>query len=242
MRRLLPLAWLLALVARAAPAEPLLVVQSALLRSGKIAELLPLPDGQVLRATEVIVELVRTGRHEGIVAFDVATGSFRDDFDEVLGEGAVDRLPGDFDWHRLEGGAFVPLGRAPSSPFAPDAVFLATAAPPPAPDTDGDGVPDASDVCTLVPDGPSQPRPQRDSNGDGYGNLCDADLNDDGIVNFADLARMRQDFFGRGPDADLNGDGVVNFSDLARMRAAFFLPPGPSGRVPAPIEAAARPR
>lgn len=242
MRSRLALALLCALAARGTLAEPLLVVGSGPLRSGRITELLPLPDGSVLRATEVIAEFVRTGRGEGIVAYDVATGRFRDDFEEMLGAGAIDRLPGAHDWHLLEKGGFVPLGRAPSVPFAEDAVFLATAAAPPLADSDGDGVADANDVCILVPDGLAQPHPQRDTDGDGYGNLCDADLNGDGIVNFADLAILRRVFFGRDPDADLDGDGVVNFSDLARMRAAFFQPPGPSGRAGAPIEAAARPR
>lgn len=242
MTRRLPLAGLCLLVTGVASAEPVLFVRSELLRSGGFTELLPLPDGQVLRATEVVVALARTGRHEGIVAFDVATGDFREDFDELLGEGALDRFPGALEWHRLEKGTFVPLGRAPTAPFEADAIFLATEASVVGTDSDGDGVADANDVCILVPDGPVQPRPQRDSNADGFGNLCDADLNDDGIVNFADLARLRRVFFGPDPDADLNGDGIVNFADLARMRAAFFGPPGPSGLAGAPIESAARPR
>ncbi|MDO8706572.1 MAG: M64 family metallopeptidase [Sulfuricaulis sp.] len=94
-------------------------------------------------------------------------------------------------------------------------------------DTDGDGIPDFSDNCTHVknPD-------QRDTNSEGYGNICDPDLNNDGIVNFADLAIMKLGFFGNNPDADLNGDGVVNFGDLAILKTFFFKAPGPSGLVP----------
>ncbi|MEL7448548.1 MAG: M4 family metallopeptidase [Pseudomonadota bacterium] len=92
-----------------------------------------------------------------------------------------------------------------------------------APDSDGDGVSDAADNCTLVanPD-------QRDSNGDGIGNVCDADLNGDCAVNFLDLGEMKSVFFTPDADADLDGDGAVNFQDLASLKALFFAPPGPS--------------
>ena len=45
-------------------------------------------------------------------------------------------------------------------------------------DTDGDGVLDLDDNCVVV----ANPA-QRDTDGDGLGNFCDADLNNDGIVN-----------------------------------------------------------
>ena len=73
---------------------------------------------------------------------------------------------------------------------------------------------------------------QRDTNGDGFGNICDPDLDNDGITNFIDLGTMRSVFFSADPDADFNGDGVVNFVDLGIMRSLFFQPPGPSGVAP----------
>jgi hypothetical protein len=91
-------------------------------------------------------------------------------------------------------------------------------------DADGDGVLDEIDNCILVPN-PSQ----LDADQDGYGNACDPDLNNDGIVNFADLAIMKKVFFKTDAAADLNGDGVVNFADLAIMKKSFFKTPGPSG-------------
>ncbi|MEO1574512.1 MAG: thrombospondin type 3 repeat-containing protein, partial [Pseudomonadota bacterium] len=94
---------------------------------------------------------------------------------------------------------------------------------PPA-DSDGDGVVDNQDNCTEEPNAD-----QRDTNGDGYGNVCDADLNNDGIINVVDLGRLRAVFFTGDPDADFNGDGVVNVVDLGIMRAGFFGAPGPSG-------------
>ena len=94
-------------------------------------------------------------------------------------------------------------------------------------DTDGDGVSDDADNCTLVSNAD-----QRDTNGDGFGNLCDADLNNDGIVNVIDLGLLRTVFFTGDADADFNGDGVVNVVDLGALRAGFFAPPGPSGIAP----------
>ena len=94
-------------------------------------------------------------------------------------------------------------------------------------DEDGDGIPDDIDNCLGVfnPD-------QRDTDGDGFGNRCDADLNNDGAVNFADLAIFRTRFATSNPDADFNGDGVVNFQDLAIFTGLFGKRPGPSAVAP----------
>ncbi len=93
-------------------------------------------------------------------------------------------------------------------------------------DDDGDGIDANSDNCinTFNPD-------QRDSDGDGFGNICDADLNDDCIVNVVDLGLFRTRFFTSDADADLNGNGVVNVVDLGVLRTLFFLAPGPSGQL-----------
>ena len=56
-------------------------------------------------------------------------------------------------------------------------------------DTDGDGVPDAADNCTLV----ANPA-QTDSNGDGFGNRCDTDLNNDNITNGLDVGILKSSF------------------------------------------------
>jgi len=90
-------------------------------------------------------------------------------------------------------------------------------------DSDGDGIADSVDNCTQA----SNPS-QLDSNGDGYGNACDADLNNDCIVNAGDLGALRVVFFTSDAHADFNGDGIVNAADLGVLRAAFFAPPGPS--------------
>jgi len=92
------------------------------------------------------------------------------------------------------------------------------------PDADSDGIVDSLDNCIEI----SNPD-QRDTNGDGYGNICDPDLNNDGGVNFVDLGILKSNFFSADPDSDLNGDGGVNFGDLGIMKSMFFAPPGPSG-------------
>ncbi len=98
-------------------------------------------------------------------------------------------------------------------------------------DADNDGIDDAVDNCLyrVNPD-------QRDTDGDGYGNACDADLDNSGIVNFTDLAIFRKRFGTADPDADFDGSGVVNFADLATFRSLFGKAPGPgpAGSSPAP--------
>ncbi len=93
-----------------------------------------------------------------------------------------------------------------------------------APDSDGDGVFDNMDNCTGQANAD-----QRDTNGDGFGNHCDADLNDDCMINFGDVAAFKSVFLTSDADADFDGDGEVNFGDLAVMKASFLDPPGPSG-------------
>ena len=92
-------------------------------------------------------------------------------------------------------------------------------------DADLDGIPDALDNCVFVANAF-----QVDGDNDGYGNACDADLNNDCSVNFVDLGVLRSVFFSADTAADFNNDGVVNFLDLGIMRSAFFQPPGPSAQ------------
>jgi DNA-binding beta-propeller fold protein YncE len=94
-------------------------------------------------------------------------------------------------------------------------------------DTDADGVGNACDNCLAVPN-----KAQVDADRDGYGNACDPDLNNDGVVNFGDLAAMKKVFFKTDPVADLNDDGVVNLADLAIMKKSFFKAPGPAAGKP----------
>jgi arylsulfate sulfotransferase len=109
-------------------------------------------------------------------------------------------------------------------------------------DTDEDGIADFQDNCVLHANGPLIPdqggNHQLDTDRDGFGNLCDADLNNDGLTNSLDLGLFRQAFYTNStqsdydPDADLNGDGAVNSLDLGIVRALFNQPPGPSASIP----------
>jgi len=95
-------------------------------------------------------------------------------------------------------------------------------------DTDNDGVFDFEDNCTTF----ANPL-QCDTNDDGFGNHCDADLDNNGIVNQIDLGILRGQLGAQGEnDADLNCNGIVNQIDLGRLRDALGEPPGPSAAAP----------
>ncbi|RME34177.1 MAG: hypothetical protein D6786_05660 [Gammaproteobacteria bacterium] len=96
-----------------------------------------------------------------------------------------------------------------------------------APDTDGDTIPDPWDNCLLNPN-PNQ----LDSDMDFYGNVCDADLNNDGFTNGLDLPMLIQAFIGHSLAFDFNGDGFVNGIDIGYLMNLFFKAPGPSGLLP----------
>lgn len=91
-------------------------------------------------------------------------------------------------------------------------------------DTDNDGICDVKDNCVLVAN-----VDQLDTDADGFGNACDADFNNDCIINFADIFIFRNAFFSHDPTCDMTGDGWVNFEDLQLIRLPFFAKPGPSG-------------
>ncbi|MDH3590165.1 MAG: hypothetical protein OEQ74_12255, partial [Gammaproteobacteria bacterium] len=99
-------------------------------------------------------------------------------------------------------------------------------------DTDADGVSDTLDNCLATQNGPetvAETGPsQRDTDADGFGNMCDADLNNDCMIDFHDLGIMRIVFGATDENADFNGDGAVDFIDLGLMAGMFLSAPGPS--------------
>jgi hypothetical protein len=103
-------------------------------------------------------------------------------------------------------------------------------------DADADGVGDACDNCREVPNGPTLPDAGRavqlDSDGDGFGNLCDCDFDGNGSCGNFDFFRFIEDFLtsidldGRGTDMD--GSGSVNTHDFTRFVAGYKRgAPGP---------------
>ena len=110
------------------------------------------------------------------------------------------------------------------------AVYPSIAATPP--DADGDGVPDYSDNCINLANAS-----QLDADGDGFGNLCDADLDNNGSTNSADhvilssVLSENAKSSARAAAADLDGNGRVTTADWIRLRAYLGTPPGPSGLV-----------
>ena len=129
-------------------------------------------------------------------------------------------------------------------------------------DTDADGIPDRHDNCDAIPNGPlagppgcycaidntgaciAGPGPyptavgfqQLDEDGNGIGNPCDGDFNQDGAVNSTDVvARFAIDLGTTIPTpgwgTDMNCDGAVNTSDIPFYSAQAGLPgaPGTSG-------------
>jgi hypothetical protein len=97
-------------------------------------------------------------------------------------------------------------------------------------DRDGDGLLDMHDVCAGVanPD-------QRDTDHDGYGNLCDGDFDGNGSTGGSDYLAFKIAFGtsagqpGYDPDIDLNGDGSIGGPDFLLFLGLFGEPPGPSG-------------
>ncbi len=82
------------------------------------------------------------------------------------------------------------------------------------------------DNCINIPN-----TNQLDSDNDQYGNRCDADLNNDGIVTVAGDYALS---FGTGviPAADINADGVIDTYDSKIILIWQNLPPGPSAFAP----------
>jgi len=96
------------------------------------------------------------------------------------------------------------------------------------PDFDRDRINDACDNCTLQAN-----TDQRDTDNDGYGNICDPDIKNDCYVNYGDLALLKAAFGActdnpkYNPNADFDGNGCVNYGDLAILKKYFGKKPGP---------------
>jgi uncharacterized protein (TIGR03790 family) len=121
-----------------------------------------------------------------------------------------------------------------------DPLMLAPSLRFPAADRDGDGVANASDNCLDLANAN-----QRDTDADGYGNLCDADLDNDDVITTSwgvitppaargDLEQIQLTAQAAGyvDHQDLDGDGDVDADDVSIATSRLFFPPGPSGLHP----------
>ena len=132
---------------------------------------------------------------------------------------------------RLESGIKTPkLKLSTSGSLLAGLVMALASATALAADTDGDGVVDNLDNCINLAN-PGQEN--TNSAVDGYGNRCDADLNNDGTVDLSDYSLFRAAFGGTAPlsptqaNADFNSDNTVNLSDYSIFRSFFGKAPGP---------------
>ncbi len=104
-------------------------------------------------------------------------------------------------------------------------------------DNDCDGIPDALDNCVAVANGPSagicySNGVQVDTDGDGYGDPCDGDFNNDAVINSSDVVIFLPDLGTGTPTpglgTDMNCDSVVNSSDVVSFVPQLRLGlPGP---------------
>jgi hypothetical protein len=106
-------------------------------------------------------------------------------------------------------------------------------------DRDNDSIDDDFDNCLEIPNGPNDTATagpsQNDSDNDGYGNMCDADFNNNGVVDSNDASVLFATFGdqlgvdpGYDSDVDLNGNNVIDSNDAARLFGTFGQQPGPS--------------
>ena len=90
-------------------------------------------------------------------------------------------------------------------------------------DRDMDGVPDVDDNCIVDPNGPllGACSAQEDADGDGFGNSCDADFDQDNIAAGSDFAILLSVFGTADAVVDMDCDGIVAGSDFAILLRLF---------------------
>lgn len=96
-------------------------------------------------------------------------------------------------------------------------------------DDDGDLVPNVFDNCLVEVNGQNDLTNQDDADNDGFGNICDGDLTNDGLVAGTDFNAFALLFGGTDLSADFTGDGLVAGTDFNKFVSMFGNPVGPSG-------------
>jgi hypothetical protein len=120
------------------------------------------------------------------------------------------RQPPEADFHRrmwsaLAGGAIV-MG-----------VTLLVASTAQGEDVDLDGIPDDQDNCIVL----GGLTFQTDTDGDGFGNACDPDYDQDGFVLGSDIEIIYTQFGGYDPVFDHTNDGFILGDDVAFLFSLF---------------------
>ena len=97
-------------------------------------------------------------------------------------------------------------------------------------DADGDDIPDVFDNCSVVANGAAPGGTcsnQIDTDSDGFGDICDADFDNDNVVAGSDFGILITAFGTSDALTDLDCDGVVAGSDFGLLLGAFGTAPGP---------------
>ena len=174
---------------------------------------------QYMAKSFVIMGIIISLSMSGLSNAEMASASYKVPWDSVDSTSSDASLSTNYRMQSSIGSTA--SGASESSNYQMIAGFLSP------PDTDNDAIKNFMDNCINIHNSD-----QRDTNSDGYGNICDGDLNNDGAISFVDLGLLKSVFFTSDADADLNGDGAVTFIDLGLLKSMFFKAPGPSGIAP----------
>jgi uncharacterized membrane protein len=105
-------------------------------------------------------------------------------------------------------------------------VLVSGAGTPPCPaDADSDGVCDNVDHCLGIANAA-----QNDADSDGYGNICDTDVDNNCVTGSSDISAVISAFGTPAPTPyDVDDNGVTGSSDISKVISSFGVVPGPSG-------------
>ena len=177
------------------------------------------PNDPLIGAKDGDIEIFESRVGLGIGADSVGTWSFKGGMEDVL---LLDEALSAEELKAVMDGNCLGSQPAPTEPSEDSQ------------DIDGDGIINEEDNCIEVPN-PNQ----IDTNLDGYGNACDADYDNNGVINSVDFNPLFLEAFNAQDPADVsnyldfdfNGDGVVDGADFTFFNNAFSVggPSGPSG-------------
>lgn len=124
-----------------------------------------------------------------------------------------------------------PTGLACEPELFAGALFVPCSAPQGFRDDDGDFFLNLVDNCLEAAND------QLDSDGDGYGNQCDCDFDDNAVCGGSDFTIFANNYLKvvgdetnpADPQVDMTGDGIIGGPDFTPFAIGFGKPPGPTG-------------